>query len=154
MRRRNGLHFELDVLEPGQFKSASETTLRILAVLFRFCAHKAHGPAGDRGIDSGSELLFRLFFQIAKNACDQIFDGDAPAKNFRRSKAAAGQKRFQRLNQASARFAGKVMLDSFRTSPGGEPVLVVFASLLQIQQRPIGFRGNAEKRDAKKVNTG
>src|SRR5580704_1768287 len=87
--------------------------------------------------DVDPKLMFRLFSKVPENPGDQILKCVSATENFCALKSAAGQERFERLNQSSLRVRRKVVLNAFRTGPGFQSLAAPFLHLLKVKQRPI-----------------
>src|SRR5450755_3379462 len=104
MGRRHRLHFELDRLKTSQLIGFSEAALRIEVIFLRLGSHKADRAPDNGGRDCNSERALRLFPQIAKYPCYQLFNADSYAKYFRGQQRPARQERLERLDQPPAIF--------------------------------------------------
>ena len=85
-------------------------------------------------LDVHAKLALRLFAQVSENPGDQILKCVSATENFCALKSAAGQERFERLNQSSLRVRRKIVLNAFRTGPGFQSLGAPFLHLLKVKQ--------------------
>src|SRR5215467_12143147 len=133
IRSGNRFVLEKDVPDTGLFQSSFQPFECEIVVLIRARIRITYRPSHNNRSLESADLFSGLRLQVAQDDRNQVLNRELPAENICRSEQAAGQKRFERLDQASLFVRFQISFDGSWTSRDGS-----FG--LKIKDRPVGLR--------------
>src|SRR5581483_4165119 len=139
----HGLVLEYDLVKARDAQRFFQAVERVLIIRFRLCANEADRAAYDDSPGDWTDLFLRANTNVGENACNELFQFEAPAKYVGGLQAAASEERLEGLDEPAFFIRMQILIDSGRAAPRLNDVSTVFAQTVKVQERAEGFRRSA-----------